>query len=779
MIDPDLPDELQTRDFGAEEDDSRDELLAALGLAVAKKRDEAVSARKDSGIEAVWLACEEAYLCIDEMNRHEYAQAKWAKPIAMNAPVTATAGEKSGDGRSTAYIRMTARYVDMGAAKISEIILPMDDKPFHFTSTPVPTLVSRLAPIPAAMPAQMPGMAPPGAPAIPGMPQAAPSPEDDADDKAKKAEKRIYDWMVEAGYKSEMRAVIHDSAKLGTGVLKGPFPVLRKNRAVTKVQDKNGKTVVKVDRVSSVVPGYKRIDPWNCYPHGACGEDVNAGDYFFEKDSISPSTLKALKHELDKEGKPVYLTSQIDKVLEEGPDGHREESGRPNQPKSRDNFNIWYFTGTISKKDLHLTGAIGVDELPEDVSDISAIVTLVNNSVIRATLNPLQTGRFGYSVLPWSQRSGSWTGVGVAEQVSVAQKIVNNASRAVFNNAGVSGGVQIVMDPLAIVAANRSSVISPNKIWHLQADADKDVRKYFSVFEIPNITAQLMPIVQYGLKMAEEATNIPLISQGHDGEQTPQTLGQAQLQNTNANTLLRNLAYTVDEKITEPVVNDSYDWLLLDPDVPDDEKGDFDINCKGSVAMVEQAIQEQFLLQMGGMVTNPAFALSPPRWMEQVLKAKKFDTRLLQLTDAEKAQAAQQQPPEAPAVTSAKINAQARLQAAQIMAGVTVKKSEIDVDRDRTYVQAEMQRTQSDHQATMAELQLRRELAMMDYANKRELSLEQVKAKLADTTMRLNLQKDLSMANLTLDVHKHSNPQVIKPPTEPAGRAPDGEAYQA
>jgi len=71
---------------------------------------------------------------------------------------------------------------------------------------------------------------------------------------------------------------------------------------------------------------------------------------------------------------------------------------------------------------------------------------------------------------------------------------------------------------------------------------------------------------------------------------------------------------------------------------------------------------------------------------------------------------------------------------------------------------------------------------MMDYANKRELSLEQVKAKLADTTMRLNLQKDLSLANLTLDVHKHSNPsakQVITPPTEPAGRAPDGEAYQA
>jgi hypothetical protein len=60
--------------------------------------------------------------------------------------------------------------------------------------------------------------------------------------------------------------------------------------------------------------------------------------------------------------------------------------------------------------------------------------------------------------------------------------------------------------------------------------------------------------------------------------------------------MLSAKAYAVDDYITEPLVNDLYDWLLMDPDVPNDEKGDFDIDAHGSIVLVERAIQEQFLM---------------------------------------------------------------------------------------------------------------------------------------------------------------------------------------
>ena len=100
MIDPDLPDELQSDQEYNDATEQRDEMLAAIGQAIAKKRDEAVAARKENGIEQIWIQAEEAYLCIDDMNRAEFAKAKWAKPMAMQAPVIAEVSKGSGDGRS-------------------------------------------------------------------------------------------------------------------------------------------------------------------------------------------------------------------------------------------------------------------------------------------------------------------------------------------------------------------------------------------------------------------------------------------------------------------------------------------------------------------------------------------------------------------------------------------------------------------------------------------------------------------------------------------------------
>ena len=46
------------------------------------------------------------------------------------------------------------------------------------------------------------------------------------------------------------------------------------------------------------------------------------------------------------------------------------------------------------------------------------------------------------------------------------------------------------------------------------------------------------------------------------------------------------------------------------------------------------------------------------------------------------------------------------------------------------------------------------------------------KAKLADTVMKLKTQKELAAASMV------TGKQLVTPPTEPPGRAPNGQAYQ-
>ena len=793
-----LPDELQ----GGEKprmplDPDR---LAALGGIIAKKIQEDVKARRESGIEDVWIACDEAYLGIDDANRAEFAKARWAKPTSMTGPVT-TSSTSTSDNKSTAYVRMTTRYVDMGAGKLSEIVLPIDDKAFSFGPTPVPDLIKMRddkTPLRrpdgsmlwrAANDDEMAGIIQ-GNPAaafmgaqdgmVPQVPvtraDAAKAQLQAAEDAAEKAETRVYDWMVESRYPMQMRKVIHDSARIGVGVLKGPFPDVRTGKAY-----KDGELTI----VERIAPACKWIDPWNLFPQAGCGENIHDGDHISERDFMSAAGLKALKKLRDPDGHPIYLAEQIDKVIEEGPEKCNTEQGvNPSKPEQKNRFTIWYWTGTLNREDMVSLNAPGADELPEEVVDCFCIVTMVNDSPIRATFNPLEkTGHFPYRTFPWSRRAGHWAGVGIAEQIAMPQRAVNAGARAWFNNAGLSAGVQIFLDQHKITPSDNSWELTPNKLWFVTAEgAVEDMRKIMSTVVIPDMGKNLIEIINFATKTAEELSNIPLISQGQTGPQDPQTFGQAELQNNNANTLLRQQAYSLDDHITEPLVDDFYEWLLLDPDVPDDEKVDFKINARGSISMVEKAIQETTLVQMLTLSLDPRFKQNPEKVFTQLMKAKRLDPSTTAYTPEEIAKMEAAPPAKAPQVEVAEINrdralqeAQLRNQSAEKIAAEREKTAQVriitDTDRDTAYVEAERERTQATTMGKQAELELRERIALAEFANRHQINLEDAKVQLTRDALKLRTQIRLASAN-------GSAPQVATPAFEPPGRAPQGQAFQ-
>lgn len=779
--------------------------LKALGTAIAAKRDEAVLARKNSGIEEVWSKCEEAYLGIDDANRHEFGKTAWAKPTSMTGGLTSERGVND-ETKSTVFVRLTARYVDAGAAKLGEILLPVDQKPFSFGPSPVPDLVKHEddnRPLTLPNGAPLVKAATPEQAAQTGAQQVPVTPSDiykDTLERAKKAatkaETRIYDWMVECNYAGENRKVIFDSSRLGAGVLKAPIPTIQMNKSLSR-----NKNVVELEIQKKIVPGAKWVDVWNFFPDPTCGEDIHSGDFTFERDYLSPKSLRALI------GQDGYLESQIEKVLLEGPDGHRSDEGAKKNNKDG-RFEVWYFYGQVKAEELREAYTIG--NLPEDKDLFYCVITLVNNSVIRAILNPLDSGVFPYHVMNWSRRAGHWAGVGVAEQCDMPQRTVNAATRALLNNSGYSGGVQLLIDQASIQPANGKWTITPNKIWYKTGDAPAgDIRDLMTAITFPNITPQLMDVINYGFKLAEESTSIPLITQGQTGPTTPETLGAVQLQNNNAATLLRNIGYHYDDRITEPVVNALYEWLLLDPDVPDEEKGDFKINARGSAAMVERAIQEITLSTMGQLVLNPAFGVDPKKWFADWMLSKRLDPTRMQYTEEELKQM-QSQPPQPPIqVQVAQVKAQADMQKLDKQAQIDMQMHQLELDRiqqesaqeqnmlqtggatphqaqatariEQERIRAETQKAlqESRAQAELAraekereiaeqngmlrirELELKRELALLEYSQEHKLTLEQVKADLAKTAMIEQTKRELAAAERSLAIEQSDKDRVL------------------
>lgn len=826
--------------------------LAAISAVISAKRIEAVAARKASGIEAVWLAAEEAYIGIDEANRAEYQNAKWAKPMSIDGPLTSDPAFRNVEVRSTAFIRLTARYVDAGAAKLQEILLPPDDKAFNFKELPDPDLDEAKddksqvmhdgmgntplwrparpgetphpftaapqpqsgpsapqtvppaglpgAPTTAAAPAGSTAVLPAGAGVPPPANANAPMPPgpgmvpltvaDLAEEKiemarktAKLAETRVYSWFVECQYNAEMRKVIFDSSRIGVGVIKGPFPKIKR----TIKASASGENVLKITTEEKIAPACKWVDPWKLFPDPACGENIHNGDYLFEQDYMSERQVRELARI------PGYIKDQIDAAIEVGPTTdivHSEnpsddENGTDGKPTKR--FDVWYYYGALKREemDVMFSAAGKVLDVPEDQESIFAIVTMIGDIAVRASFNPLDSGHFPYRTMPWQRRAGHWAGIGVGEQCKMPQRTLNASVRSMLNNAGISAGAQIIIDHATIVPANGDWAITPNKIWYRVGGGDVDVTKSMTSVEIQNVTESLMTIVKFAMQLAEESTSIPLITQGQSGPTTPETFGATALQDNNANQLLRSIGYTFDDNITEPLVRDFYEWLLLDPDVPESEKGNFQIDAHGSIALVERAIQDQTIEKMMPMAANALnpYGMDPKRVLKMWCKSKRMDPADFQYSQEEQKRIDSSPPPDAPVVAAAKVNQDTQLKLGvmkqQVGAQSIQSEERIEaaanvlegqhVQNDQTRIAAEERRTAAEQTVRLHEIAMKRDVAIMEYANRRHISLDQARTELAKTSMSLQVERDINAQNNAHDMAKHMSAQTEKEPSSTQG----------
>jgi hypothetical protein len=393
----------------------------------------------------------------------------------------------------------------------------------------------------------------------------------------------------------------------------------------------------------------------------------------------------------------------------------------------------------------------------------------------------------------WQRKPDVPWGTGIPRQIDTPQRMLNAATRNMLDNAGLSAGPQIVIRKDAITPADGVWAMTPRKFWFVNDGADvQAAQQAFMAVNIPTMQDELMNIIQFALKMAEDVTGMPMLMQGQQG-QAPDTVGGMQMMLNNASVVLRRIARLFDDKVIEPHVTRYFEWLMVYGE-DDSIKGDLQIDARGSTALVERDIAQQAILQMGNLVANPAFGIDPRKWIREALTAQRIDPEKILMTDEEVAEAqANQGPPPMPQIEAAKIRAEADLQKAQMQAElqqalaqmktqndmqiaqmreqIGLQKMQVDTDRDRAYVMAENERTQIEHQAKMVELELKRELAMLDYANKQQMTLEQVKARLAETAMKLNATKELAGMKASAD-------QMPKPPIEPPGRAPVGESFQ-
>lgn len=575
--------------------------VAGLTLSLIAKRKEAMDWRQGCGIEKEWSDADDAYEGVDDANRGEAALQKPRSPNGGSYGAT-----RKLTTRSTAYLNITRPYTDAAAARVADMLIPSDERNFSIRPTPIPDVAGiQIPPEQAAeVKAQL---------------------EAEAQKRSEAAQLRIEDWLTECHYDAEMRKVIEDCAKLGTGILKGPYPVRRKQDVVMQQADGGGLALVQAE---SIVPASRRVSVWDFFPDKSCGESINNGAYVFERDRISARQVRDLI------GQPGYLDRELMACLREGPS---RGEGDPRRKGEDESFEVWYFTGEITRSDLDAL----YQRAGDDVHALMVTATIINDRIVKIAESPLECRDYGYDLMCWQRRIGMPYGIGVASQISVPQRMLNAATRNMNDNAALSSGPQIVCMRGAVMPADGAWELVPRKLWWADPESSvDDIRKAFMAIDIPTRQAELMAQIQFALKIAEDVTGLPMLMQGNQGK-APDTVGGMEILNTNANTVLRRIARLFDDLLTKPHIRRYYAWIMEYGD--ESEKGDFQIDARGSTSLVERDIQRQAILGMGAMVVDPRFGLDPELWAQEMLRANKIDPKRLALTDAKKQQMQAQQ----------------------------------------------------------------------------------------------------------------------------------------
>lgn len=716
--------------------------LQSFGASLASQRDEWVRARYSTGEDKRWLEDVDQYHARDNINR---AASQMMTSVEQGYPVTTQGATPH---RSTVYIGLTRQKTNAAEARLADILLPTDDRNWGIQPSPIPVMFGMDKSEEMAVDPRT------GQPMVGRDGQ--PLREKDmvrairemADQRAKAMQTEIDDQLVECDYNSEVRKMIHDAAMIGTGVLKGPIVTSRTRKAWQPQVDAQGEQVQVIEVVEEITPASFRVDPRNVWPDPGCGEDVHNGKGIYERDMMTAKQVRELAKQ------PGYMKEQLRKVLEEGPKQSAtmvEITDEQKREQYRNLYEVWTYWGEVNHEDLEASGA-NVGE-KDELRTVSGCVVFINNIVVKAFLNPLETGDIPYDFYPWEKISGSVWGFGIPYLMRAQQKVLNAAWRQMMDNAGVSSGPQIVVKPGVIQPADKQWQLSSRKIWYATDDID-DVRKAFTAFEFNSHQEELARIIEMASKLADEETGMPMMLQGEKGT-APDTVGGMQMLMNNSNVVLRRLVKQFDDFVTKPHIRRYYDYNMMYSD-REDIKGDFSIDARGTSALLIRDIQNQAFLNLLAAGGNPVYGplLNQKKLFEKALQAQHIDPAEIMKTDEqiqqEQQQAAESPQAQDPALAVAQMRMQGEQAKIQAKAQVDTQLAGMKAESEYARLQAQQNLAMQEAQFKVQEMQLTREIEMLKLAQTKELTLEQIKASLADTAIKERGKKELFAAEAQL-----------------------------
>ena len=409
---------------------------------------------------------------------------------------------------------------------------------------------------------------------------------------AKKMEKKIHDQLEESRAKKHLRAVAFECALFGTGVMKGPFTVNKEYPNWNEGGD--------YEPLIKTVPQVSNVSFWNFYgdPDATNMED---SEFAIERHKMSKTQLRALKK------RPYFRDHEVDLAMEYGPNYIKEDWEQvmedDAQEVATERWDVLEFWGNV---DMETLENYDVD-IPAEMADEDAVsvnIWVCHGRVLRLVINPFTPVVIPYYVVPYELNPYSMFGIGIAENMDDTQTLMNGFMRMAVDNAALSGNLVFEVDENNLTPG-QDLKIYPGKVFKRQGGAPGQ-----AIFgtKFPNVSNENMQMFDKARQLSDESTGFPSFAHGQTGVSgVGRTASGISMLMSAASGGIRSVVKNFDDYLLGPLGKALFSFNMqfdFDPEI----RGDLEVKAAGTESLMANEVRSQRLMQLLGMVQNPALA---------------------------------------------------------------------------------------------------------------------------------------------------------------------------
>ena len=447
---------------------------------------------------------------------------------------------------------------------------------------------------------------------------------------ARRMEKTIHDQLLDTNAVNVLRNSVFESCLLGTGVVKGPFNFYKRVHKWERDEDGERNYVPE----EKIVPRVEMVSIWDFHPDPSA-TSVDDCEYVIQRHRMNRQQMRALIK------RPHFNAEAVEECLAKGPnyedkyyeDTIREDETEPFYQGNR--YEVLEYWGVLDSKLAQEAGLEGANQMSE-FDEIQVNVWVCGTMVLRCVLNPFTPARIPYQVFPYEINPYQLWGVGVAENMEDAQKLMNGNVRMAIDNLALAGNLVFDVDEASLVPGQNMDIF-PGKIFRRQSGVTGTA---INGLKFPNTAGENLQMYQISRQLADEETGIPSIVHGQTGVTgTGRTAAGLSMLMGSAGLSMKTVIKNIDDMLLKPLGEAYFQWNMQFNEEAEDIQGDLEIKPRGVAAVMQKEVRTQRLTSLLQTVANPMLApfIKIPNLMRELAISQDIDPDSL-VNDANEAQ---------------------------------------------------------------------------------------------------------------------------------------------